>query len=98
MADYPGIVFRDGPGGRRAALAVGPDVWEVVTLAKEIDVRGAKAVTAIAETLNLPPARVDLALNYYAAYPDEIDDEIDDREDVSRVAEAEWRMRQQLLA
>jgi hypothetical protein len=26
--DHPGIVYRPGPTGRRAALAVGPDVWE----------------------------------------------------------------------
>src|ERR1700690_2619 len=30
MAEHPGVVFRPGPTGRRAALAGGPDVWEVV--------------------------------------------------------------------
>ena len=30
MREFPGIVFRSGPTGRRAALADGPDVWEVV--------------------------------------------------------------------
>ena len=34
MADHPGVVFRDGPTGRRAALAGGPDVWEVVRAVK----------------------------------------------------------------
>ena len=29
MEDHPGIVFRDGPTGRRAGLAAGPDLWEV---------------------------------------------------------------------
>lgn len=28
-AEHPGIEFKDGPSGRRAALALGPDVWEV---------------------------------------------------------------------
>jgi hypothetical protein len=32
---HPGIVYRDGPTGRRAALAVGPDVWEVITLIRD---------------------------------------------------------------
>jgi hypothetical protein len=33
MEEHPGIAFRDGPSGRRAALAGGPDVWEaIVTL------------------------------------------------------------------
>ncbi len=27
---HPGIVFRGGPAGRRAALPGGPDVWEVI--------------------------------------------------------------------
>lgn len=26
MLDHPGIVFRDGPAGRRAGLIAGPDV------------------------------------------------------------------------
>ena len=31
MADHPGVIFKDGPSGRRAALAYGPDVWEVIS-------------------------------------------------------------------
>ena len=30
MADHPGVIFKDGPSSRRAALAYGPDVWEVI--------------------------------------------------------------------
>src|SRR5262252_9719436 len=30
MAEHPGIIFRPGPTGRRAALAGGPDVWEII--------------------------------------------------------------------
>src|SRR5262249_15250733 len=30
MEEFPGLVFRDGPSGRRAALVDGPDVWEVI--------------------------------------------------------------------
>ena len=30
MAEHPGVTFRSGPTGRRAALAGGPDVWEVI--------------------------------------------------------------------
>jgi hypothetical protein len=32
--EYPGVVFRDGPTGRRAGLAGGPDVWEVIRAVK----------------------------------------------------------------
>jgi hypothetical protein len=34
MSEHPGIVFRPGPTGRRAGLAGGPDVWEVVRAVK----------------------------------------------------------------
>ena len=30
MADHPGVIFKDGPSGRRAALAYGPDSWESI--------------------------------------------------------------------
>lgn len=73
-------------------------MWEVVTLAKEIDPRGARAVPAIAETLNLPTERIDAALRYYAAYPDEIDAETSEREADSRAAEVAWHTRQRLLS
>ena len=97
MAEHPGIVFKDGPAGRRAALALGPDVWEVISMAQEIDARGPRAVAAIADTLNLPETRVETALRYYAAYPTEIDDEIAERDAESRAAEEEWHIRQRLL-
>ena len=28
MDEHPGVMFRDGPTGRRAVLVGGPDVWE----------------------------------------------------------------------
>lgn len=31
VAEHPGIVFKPGPSGRRAALAGGPDVWEIAS-------------------------------------------------------------------
>jgi len=35
--DYPGIVFRGPAHDRRAALAAGPDVWEVIARLQELD-------------------------------------------------------------
>src|ERR1700733_825945 len=34
MAEHPGVIFRSGSTGRRAALAGGPDVWEVIRAIK----------------------------------------------------------------
>src|ERR1700726_2633614 len=83
MADHPGVVFKDGPSGRRAALAFGPDVWEIVKVLREIDERGAAAIAATAEVLTLPESRVRAAMHYYADYPDEIDAEIGEADRVS---------------
>ena len=30
MEEHPGVIFRNGPMGRRATLVGGPDVWEVI--------------------------------------------------------------------
>src|SRR6516164_10976974 len=76
MADHPGVIFKDGPSGRRAALAFGPDVWEVVKFLREIDERGPDAIAAAAEVLRLSDAQVRIAMHYYSAYPEEIEEEV----------------------
>lgn len=98
MAEHPGIVFKDGPSGRRAAVAFGPDVWELIKVLREIDERGAAAVSATAELLALPESKVRAAMHYYSAYPDEIDTEIAHADEASAAAEAAWRAEQRLLA
>jgi hypothetical protein len=97
MAEHPGIVFKEGPSGRRAALAFGPDVWEVVKFLREVDDRGLGAVSAAAEVLGLTEAQVRTAMHYYSAYASEIDAEIAQADAESRSAEAAWEAEQQLL-
>lgn len=98
MAEHPGVVFKDGPSGRRAALAFGPDIWEIVKFLREVDERGPNAVEAAAEVLGLPESRVRIALHYSAAYPHEIDAEITQADEESRAAEVAWEAEQRLLA
>jgi hypothetical protein len=98
MADHPGIVFRDGPAGRRAALLVGPDLWELVVFLREIDERGQAAVAAAAEVFGIPETAVTAGLGYYAVFPAEVDEWISEAEAASQRAEAEWERRQALLA
>jgi hypothetical protein len=98
MDDHPGVVFKDGPSGRRAALAFGPDVWEVIKVLREVDERGEAAVAATAEVLALPEAKVRVAMHYYAAYPEEIDAEIAEADRVSHEAEQAWQIERRLLA
>ncbi|MHB8690404.1 MAG: alcohol dehydrogenase catalytic domain-containing protein [Solirubrobacteraceae bacterium] len=76
MEDHPGIVFRDGPSGRRAGLAAGPDVWEVIETLKGTNLTGEAAIAATAEWGVLALAQVRLALRYYGDFRDEIDERI----------------------
>lgn len=76
MEDHPGIVFRDGPTGRRAGLSGGPDVWEVIAAVRASGLDGEEALASTAEWTNLAPAQVRSALRYYAEYRDEIDERI----------------------
>jgi hypothetical protein len=73
---HPGIVFRPGPSGRRAALAGGPDVWEICFAARQLG-GGKQVAERLAEDLSLTPDRVGAALRYAAEFPGEIEARID---------------------
>ena len=70
---HPGIVFRDGPAGRRAVVVGGPDVWEIVAAAQSAPERGEALVEALAERVGVSSARIRTAIRYYAEYPDDVD-------------------------
>jgi hypothetical protein len=98
MADHPGVIFKDGPSGRRAALACGPDVWEIIKYLREVDDRGPAALHAAAEAFAADPDRIATAVSYYGDYPGEIDAEIIAADEASLRAEQSWRIRQHLIA
>ena len=98
MADHPGVIFKDGPPGRRAALAYGPDVWEVIKFLREVDERGPAAIDAAAEVLAVDTSRISTAISYYGDYSGEIDAEIAEADEASARAEAAWHVQQQLIA
>ena len=98
MADHPGVIFKDGPSGRRAALAFGPDVWEIIKFLREVDERGPGAIDAAAEVFAVDTSRISTAISYYGDYPDEIDAEIAAADEASARAEAAWRVQQRLIA
>jgi uncharacterized protein (DUF433 family) len=70
MRRVPGIVFVDGVTGRRAALAGGLDVWEIIATWLE----GGRSYEELRQNypwLTEPQLRA--ALAYYELYPSEID-------------------------
>lgn len=100
--DHPGIVFRAGPTGRRAGLAAGPDVWEViatlhVVAGEDPDVSGDDLAQATAEASGMQIGQVRAAVRYYAAYRSEIDERIAANEAAAEQAEAAWRAERDLL-
>jgi uncharacterized protein (DUF433 family) len=98
MEDHPGIVFRDGPAGRRAALAGGPDVWEVIETLKGTELSDEPALAATAEWGSLNLAQVRVAVRYYASFQEEIDERIDrNREEAERLRAA-WEREREALA
>ena len=90
MDTYPGIVFRDGPSGRRPAVVGGPDVWEVIQtfLAEDRD------TGAASENLNVRRGLIEAALAYYADNQEEIDEWIDANQAVMDEAAAAFARRQ----
>jgi hypothetical protein len=83
MDAHPGVLFREGPAGRRAAVAGGPDVWEVVRAirsARDAEPRldGADLLAVVAEGTGLSDRTLQVAIAYYADYPLEIDALLDD--------------------
>jgi hypothetical protein len=102
-AEHPAIVFRDGAAGRRARLVGGPDVWEVVQAvrnarAAEPLLAGDEVVGLVSDTSGVPAPLVRAAIDYWTAYPDEIDDWLRLADAESSEAERRWRAGRQLLA
>jgi hypothetical protein len=98
LEDHPGIVFRDGPSGRRAALPNGPDVWEVIATLQSCGKKGERAIAAAAEWASLSVGQVRAAVGYYGEYREEIDERIRlNREDADR-QHAAWQRAQEALA
>jgi hypothetical protein len=72
-SEFAFIDFRDSPAGRQACLQGSTlAVWEVMLLVDSYE----KDVSAVARHLKWPPAKVQAAVNYSAAFPEEINEAI----------------------
>jgi hypothetical protein len=97
-AAHPGIAFKPGPAGRRAALAGGPDVWEIVAALRDTVGSEAKRVAALADQFGLHERQVVIALTYAAAHREEVEGRIGANDLALAEAERIDSERQQLLA
>lgn len=102
MAEHPGVVFRDGASGRRAVVAGGPDVWEIIRAVKEERRRGPDLAESelfgqVGRNAGVALRHLRIAVDYWAAYPDEIDTWIEDAITAEHEFEARMRRRTGLL-
>ena len=97
MEAHPGIVFRPGPAGRRAALVHGPDVWEIVPVVNAVRARGGDVINEAAKLTGCTPQEIQAVVRYYAEYPEEVDERIARNTELAERREATWRREQELL-
>ena len=95
---FPGVVYRAGPAGRRAALVGGPDLWEVVRDLAHAPGRGMDRVENLAAETGLSAASVLLAADFYTEFPEEIDALIDANERAAEEVRRQAARREQLLS
>lgn len=83
MQTFPAIAFRDGVAGRRAVLRGGPDVWEVVAVARDYG----EDREGFHEHFGGEPApeALDQALAYAERFPKEIDAQIAENERIEEL-------------
>lgn len=98
MATHPGVIFQDGPTGRRPALIGGPDVVEVIGTVVGGDVPVADRRRRAAELLALSVAQIDAAMAYYTEFTHEVDADLDRRRTLADEREAAWLRQGELLA
>lgn len=95
--DYQGIVFRGPAHDRRAALAGGPDVWEVVGRLQELGGTEEERIGLLAEESHLHPRLIRLALNYAAAHSGDVLARIERNRDMAERSRATSQQREALL-
>jgi hypothetical protein len=96
--DYPGIVFRGPAHDRRAALAAGPDVWEVVARLQELEGSEEQRISILAAESDLHPRLIRIALDYAAEHPGEVRERIDRNRGMTERSRRMAQEREALLA
>lgn len=96
--DYPGIIFRGTAHDRRAALAAGPDVWEVIARLQELDGSEEQRISVLSAESDLHPRLIRIALDYAAAHPGEVQERIERNRVMTERSRAMSQQREALLA
>ena len=96
--DYPGIIFRGPAHDRRAALAAGPDVWEVIARLQDLDGTEEQRISLLSAESDLHPRLIRIAVDYAAEHPDEIRERINRNRAMTQRSRKTSQQRAALLA
>jgi len=96
--DYPGIIFRGPAHDRRAALAAGPDVWEVVARLQELESSEEQRISLLAAESDLHPRLIRIALDYAAEHAGEVRERIARNQGTAERSHTMAQQRESLLA
>lgn len=74
--DHPGVVHRGPTHDRRAALAAGPDVWEIIARLQELKGGQEKRIATLSDETGLHPRQIRIAVDYASEHPEEVRERI----------------------
>jgi hypothetical protein len=99
---HPLVAFVDGPSGRRARLSGGPDVDRVIrALLSTQDAQPGlsidEVINLVGETTDVPAPTLRAAVEYWAAFPDEVDARIEEGRKAESAAREQWRSANDLV-
>ena len=96
--DFPGVIFRGPAHDRRAALAAGPDIWEIISRLQELDSTEEQRITVLSDESELHPRLIRIALDYAAEHASQIRDRINRNRELADRSRKTAEQRQALLA
>ena len=96
--DHPGIIFRGPAHDRRAALAGGPDVWEVIARLQDLAGSTEQRIGLLAAESDLHPRLIRVAVDYAAEHVGEVRERIDRNRAAAERSRTVAQQREALLA
>ena len=96
--EIPGVIFRGPAHDRRAALAAGPDVWEIIARLQELAGTEEQRITLLSEESDVHPRLIRIALDYAADHANEISERIGRNRAMAKRSHETAQQRQALLA
>ena len=96
--EYPGVVYRGSGQDRRAALAGGPDVWEVIARLRELEGSEEERIATLAAETDVHPRLLRAALEFAARHRAEIEHRIVSNERAITESREAAEQRRALLA